>query len=480
MRLKFRHRLTLIAALVCASIFGISQQVFAQQSTPWADTVIKNLPPLPTPTGTLTKAELDSLTQRGETLFNARFTTPDGIGRPMASGAIIPTKLRRASQKQFDRVSGPDANGCASCHNVPFAGGAGDFTANVFVSEGFSGQGADSTDPQFSNERNTNHIFGAGLIELLAREMSRDLLAIRRQTLQLARSSGTPQTGKLITKGVDFGTLTAQPDGIVDLSGLTGIDDDLTIRPFTQKGVMTSLRQFTLNALNDHHGIQSVERFGARWTGEDDFDEDGIADEIGATDISALVAWQATLAPPTILTPTDPNWITAAAKGSEIFTTLSCTSCHRRTLPLDSLTFADPGPMDAAGTLRTGEGIGQATYDLALTDWAKSLAKNDKGQYLVPLFGDLKRYNMSDAEVDTLGNELLAQRFVERAIFITGELWGIASTAPYGHRGDQTTLDEIIRAHGGQSRASRDAYIALTPDDRSALTAYLKTLVITP
>ena len=61
---------------------------------------------------------------------------------------------------------------------------------------------------------------------------------------------------------------------------------------------------------------------------------------------------------------------------------------------------------------------------------------------------------------------------------MTSELWGIGSTAPYGHRNDFTTLDEIIRAHGGAGRESRDAYIDAEPDVRSALIAFLKTLVI--
>ena len=73
----------------------------------------------------------------------------------------------------------------------------------------------------------------------------------------------------------------------------------------------------------------------------------------------------------------------------------------------------------------------------------------------MPLFGDLKRHHISDSEISQLGNELLAQRFVERDVFITAELWGVGSTAPYGHRNDITTLDEVIRAHGGEGRDAR-------------------------
>ena len=58
---------------------------------------------------------------------------------------------------------------------MPVVGGAGDFAVNVFVSEGFESADFDSIDPQFSNERGTNHMFGAGLVELLAREITADL-----------------------------------------------------------------------------------------------------------------------------------------------------------------------------------------------------------------------------------------------------------------------------------------------------------------
>ena len=98
----------------------------------------------------------------------------------------------------------------------------------------------------------------------------------------------------------------------------------------------------------------------------------------------------------------------------------------------------------------------------------------------MPLFGDLKRHVIADQQVATLGNELLSQRFVERNVFMTTELWGVASTDPYGHRGNLTTLSEVIDAHGGAARASRDQWQALDSHEKSELIAWLKTLVINP
>ena len=104
---------------------------------------------------------------------------------------------------------------------------------------------------------------------------------------------------------MDFGTFTASPNGMVAMNELDGVDMDLVIRPFTQKGVMTSLRQFTVNAMNQHQGMEAVERFGARFTGTDDFDGDGVKNEMTPGDISALVAWQATLPVPVQQVPDD-------------------------------------------------------------------------------------------------------------------------------------------------------------------------------
>ncbi len=461
---------------------------FAQASepnnsiNPWDDAALPVHTDAALLEGELDKTTLLKLLDQGEALFNAAFTTQDGVGRPMATQAIIPTKRKRAAREEFSRTAGLDASACSSCHNQPAIGGAGDFVANVFVSEGFQLADFDTTDPQFSNERNTNHLFGAGLVELLAREMSTELAKLRQTGLALARSTGETTTVDLVTKGVNFGKLDIHPDGVVSTKRLEGIDTDLIIKPFSQKGVITSLRQFSVNALNHHHGMQANERFGPRWTGTDDFDEDQVTNEISDADVSALVLWQATLQPPTVETDLPASWTAAAARGSKKFDEIGCNACHQRTLPLDSLVFADPGPMDAAGTLRTGENgaTNNTVYDLALLDWASRLEKDAQGRWLVPLFGDLKRHVIADNKVDHLGNELLSQRFVERNVFMTSELWGIGSTAPYGHRGDLTTLVDIISAHGGDARDSRDVYVKLNETEKSDITAFLKTLVIKP
>ncbi len=423
-------------------------------------------------------AGLPDLIARGRELFKAKFTTADGAGRPKATQAIVPTRRKFGVNPPFSRLSGPDSNSCSGCHNDPVLGGGGDIVSNAFVSEGFESAEFDSTDPSFSSERHTVALMGAGLVELLAREMTADLRAERDAAVAKARASGQDVDADLETKGIRFGSLKAHANGLVDLDSLDGVDADLTIRPFSRKGVFTSLRQFTINALNVHHGMEASERFGVRWTGSHDFDESGVPDAVSPGDVSALVAFQATLPPPTVKTDLPPDWASAAAEGEKRFDSLGCVSCHRQSLPLKSMIFTDPAPYDMAGTLREGEVKTGISIDLSQVAVTAGLKRNEKGEWLIPLYSDLKRHLIVDAEVSALGNELLAQRFVERDVFLTPRLWGVGSTAPYGHRGDFRVLDEIIAAHGGDARFARDAYLDLPKEQRDTVIAFLRSLVI--
>ena len=419
-----------------------------------------------------------ALIARGKILFKAKFTGEDGAGRPKATQAIVPTKRKSGVNPAFSRTGGPDANACAGCHVDPIIGGSGDFATNVFVSEGFESAAFDSTDPSFSSERHSISLTGAGLVELLAREMTADLHVARAAAVKQAWASKQDVRADLVSKGVRFGALVAHPGGIVDLDAIDGVDADLIVRPFSRKGVFTSLRQFTINAMNTHHGMEATERFGLRWTGSRDFGEAGVPDAVSEGDISALTAFQAALPPPTVKQDLPDDWRVAAADGAGHFARLGCGSCHMQTLPLKSLSFSDPAPYDMAGTLRASEVAKPIVIDLANMPFSKDLQKNDRGEWLVPLFSDLKRHLIVDAQVDALGNELQAQRFVERDVFLTPRLWGVGSTAPYGHRGDFRALHDIIAAHGGEARFARDAYMGIEKPQRDNVVAFLRTLEI--
>jgi hypothetical protein len=61
---------------------------------------------------------------------------------------------------------------------------------------------------------------------------------------------------------------------------------------------------------------------------------------------------------------------------------------------------------------------------------------------------------------------------------MTAPLWGVGSTAPYGHDGRSPTLEDVILRHGGEAQAARDQFAQLADGDRGAIIAFLNTLVL--
>ncbi len=424
---------------------------------------------------------MDAVIDHGRTLFAASFNTLDGAGRPETTGTGTP-RARRESPENFNRISGPDANSCAGCHNVPAVGGGGDNVANVFVLgqrlpfvnfDGGEGDGGvDQTLKGVANERNTLGMFGAGFVELLAREMTSDLQAIRAVAIEDAAASGVDMTRELVTKGVDFGTIRARPDGSVDTSGVEGVDADLVIKPFHQKGAVVSLREFTNNAMNHHHGIQTAERFGA---GADP-DRDEISDELTVGDVTAATLFQATLPVPGVVLPLHPDALDAVKNGEALFDAIGCASCHMKQLRLTSPVFTDPNPFNPAGNLRPIDVPAPVAVDLTTAGAGPHLNKEPEGSVLVPLFSDLKRHDMGE----DLDNELLVQAGIPTAQWLTRKLWGFANEPPFLHHGRALLIGDAIRAHGGEGAAAREAFDLLLSSQQAEIVEYLKTLQVLP
>ena len=422
---------------------------------------------------------LPALIERGRELFKAKFTTVDGAGRPKATQAIIPTKRKNGVNPPFSRTSGPDSNSCFGCHNDPVVGGSADDVANVFVSEGFESAQFDSIDPSFSSERHTIALMGSGLVELLAREMTADLQAIRAAAIAEACATAKDAHADLVTKGVRFGSIVAHPDGIVDLDAIDGVDSDLIVQTLQPQGrvhVAAPVHHQRAQHPPRHGGGRAVRRpldRQSRLRRKRRARRDHRRRRLGPGRVSGDVA-------------------AADGKGRSSRRLAAGRQGRRRDVRRDrlrlvphadacrlkSLVFTDPAPYDMAGTLRSGEVKEPIRIDLGALPFARTLQKNDKGEWLIPLYSDLKRHLVVDETVNALGNELQAQRFVERDVFLTPRLWGVGSTAPYGHNGSFRMLDEIIAAHGGDARFARDAYQALDPDKRDDIIAFLRSLVI--
>ena len=67
-----------------------------------------------------------------------------------------------------------------------------------------------------------------------------------------------------------------------------------------------------------------------------------------------------------------------------------------------------------------------------------------------------------------------------RTEFLTEALWGVGSTAPYGHDGRSINLEEVILRHGGEAEWSRNRFARLSQNDRSKILEFLATLVLFP
>jgi hypothetical protein len=79
-----------------------------------------------------------------------------------------------------------------------------------------------------------------------------------------------------------------------------------------------------------------------------------------------------------------------------------------------------------------------------------------------------------------LGPELHERRFdgtLQRE-HRTAPLWGVGSSAPYGHAGQFLTLDAVIRAHGGEAADESARYRQLAAEKRDLLLEYLESLVL--
>src|ERR1700740_3653416 len=151
---------------------------------------------------------------------------------------------------------------------------------------------------------------------------------------------------RLETKGVAFGYRTASPGGSYSTDEVEGIDSDLIVKPLGVKGVAVSLREFTIFALNQHHGIRPEERFGWARTGVHDFDGDGVEDEFTVGQVSALTVYQVSLPAPRGGPYSAPELARLARLGEQRFEDVGCASWHQPSLPLRSAWFFEPSPFN--------------------------------------------------------------------------------------------------------------------------------------
>ena len=449
--------------------------------------------------------------RRGRQLFQRKFSADQGLGpriNARGDGDIRATRALGAGL----------SDSCASCHGRPRG------------SAGFGGDVVTRPD-----SRDAPHLFGLGLQEMLADEITIELRELRARAIREATNgrssaattslssrderrcrrgrrsrgcdrpdppSGGPVTVRMLSKGIDFGSLTAFPDGSVDTSRLDGIDADLRIRPFFHHGETISIREFVVGAFNAEMGLQaadpvlcaatepseprlesspsgfvfdpSLDRF-ERPPGCDhrDPDRDGVRDEIDTALIDHMEFYLLNYFKPGLGAQT-----TRTQRGRARMDEIQCTSCHVAELVIES----DRRVADVETVYDPTRGIFNRLFATASTRFVAI----DDGQthpLILPtgerfvvenFFADFKRHDLGPAFHE---REYDGTRRTE---FLTEALWGAGSTAPYGHDGRSINLEEVILRHGGEAKASRDQFARLPETERREILDFLATLVLFP
>jgi len=414
--------------------------------------------------------------RRGRQLFQRKFLRSQGQG-PLADDGLgdINTNLALGAGL---------SDSCAGCHGRPR--GAAGFGGDVV------------TRP---DSRDAPHLFGLGLKEMLADEITQDLRAIRDQAIGEAKVTNSPVTKPLNSKGINYGSLTARPDGSIDTSRIQGVNPDLRVRPFFAHGGKISIREFLVGAFNDEMGLQSVDpdlmhaHNGARITTpsgmvldgsqdqieapptdneQADPDHDGVSNEIPTSLVDFMEFYLLNYFKPALYQQTDDT-----RQGRALFERSGCAECHipdlqinhdRRVADLETAYDSTRGIFNnlfaTANPLFTSSDDQSGFSDLKQPKLQSFLVRN--------IFTDLKRHN--------LGPNFFERNFdgTFRTEFMTTPLWGVGSTAPYGHDGRSINLMEVILRHGGEAQASRDAFGRLSSTNQSRVIAFLNSLIIFP
>lgn len=415
----------------------------------------------------ITAGELSTrrLRNEGVRIFSTSFNKIDGYGdgpvnadSPNEPGG----RVSLVNNGTFLRLNGLDAQGCNECHSVisnavfpPLlgVGGAGGINNTAFF--GVDALKIDLADTQgngFADApglriANPIALHGIGGVELIANEMTVELLSIKEQAIA---NPGTEV--ELVAKGVNFGSIIFEND-VLNTENVQGVDEDLILRPLGRKADFTSVRPITAGAMQFHFGIQAVELFGE----DTDPDGDGVTNELTVGEVSAVHIANALSEPPEVR-----GRNASSRRGELVFADTGCTDCHIPTLETDRRNFVFTFPRldeDPFANAYLEENLRRSKFPRA---------KNTSG-VAVNLFSDLKLHNMGPELTDRTGNE-------RAELYITAKLWGVADTAPYLHDGRATTITEAIAFHGGEAAESRADFNELSDQEKIDLLSFLGTL----
>ncbi len=417
--------------------------------------------------------------RRGRQLFQRKFTADQGQGPRVTADSTGDIQDQPA-------LGAGLADSCAACHGRPRG------------SAGFGGDVATRPD-----SRDAPHLFGLGLIEMLADEMTADLRAIRDEAVQRAETERRSIMVNLRSKTVHFGKIRAHADGEVDLSEVEGVDADLRVRPFFAQGAGMSIREFIVGAFKDEMGLESPDPVLCKATDSDDpqrvsspagfvfdpaldmvqrppvceaktdGDDDGVTNEVAPALIDHMEFY--------LLNYFKPGRSEVDARvreGLDVFRSIGCTDCHVQNLTVDR----DRRVADVETQFDARRGIMNRLFATATTlfdqveddDVLPQLLPQENAFVVRNVFTDLKRHDLGPAFHERNYDGSLQTEFV------TEPLWGVGSTSPYGHDGRSINLLEVILRHGGEAKSSRQEFEQLEITSQRRVIDFLRSLVLFP
>ncbi|CAN5513598.1 hypothetical protein BH10CYA1_BH10CYA1_53260 [soil metagenome] len=475
--------------------------------------------------------------QRGRELFVREFSHSDGVFGE--SGKMAGRVLEDQATKIMTR---DHVASCALCHNVPFRdGGAG---ATIFKNSGTG--------------RNTPHVFGSGLVEMLGWQIHLKMMEKgdtnrngfidknESENVQaIVDSLSPPENGERVA--VDYGCFGDHDgDGKPDLNsvcfvwyvdkdgkriswarslkdeGVAGYNFEVQVFGWghgraTLAGripITSTLRAFTAQAADNHMGMQAcdetlnaepksdgmalVSQLGApqffsgrtrdrgqaknaRGVSLDDPDRDGVLEEFTEGDMDLMEFYQLNHPVPAEKTNSSTRKL-----GRELLNKTGCITCHvsnwkieadnRQASDYTKRYLGDRRFFDisVAPSEQTGKLEGKLNL-LTRTTMVngKPVSEPKRDAFMINgVYSDFAHHDLGPAfhQVQFDGSVIKA--------FRTAPLWGVGSTAPYGHDGASLDLDEVIRRHGGEAAAQSQAYANLSESDRLAMLEFLRGLVL--
>jgi len=408
--------------------------------------------------------------RRGRQLFQRKFTHLQGQG-PSNDDGVGDLNTNKA-------IGAGLSDSCASCHGRPR--GSGGVGGNVV------------TRP---DSRDAGHLFGLGLKEMLADEMTSDLRATRDSAIAQAKKKHRSITLKLVAKGVSFGTVTGNSDGSVDTSGVQGVNPDLRVRPFFAEGSTMSMREFIVGALHNEMGLTAssdpdllVASAGGRVVTPSGMVLDGSKDTIEAppppdpingNEIDPALVDHLEFYLLNYFKPGLGKQDAVTERGRRAFARSGCATCHVSDLTInhdrrvaDLETVYDPVNGIFNDLFATATPLIKVIDDGTGLPSLKQPAGNP---FLVRnIFTDLKRHDVGVNFYERNWDGTMQTQFITRP------LWGVGSTGPYGHDGRSMTLNDVILRHGGEAQKARDAYAALPVSAQDAIQKFLNSLILFP